>query len=189
MEIIQDGAGKGYKAKVNSENNLIIRNTSIEQHTNSAINGKYYEATTGLITLTDAVETGVLYLKNNESTYMVIDKFFLDVWASANGVGGGKMRYYKNPTVTGGSALTPVNTNFSFPDVLGLDLKGLTTMTGGTVWYVGYFAASSTMVVDEEKFCVPPGYGFGLSIEAPASNTSMVLSVNIAFYRFDINLI
>ncbi len=113
MDTLRDGKGRGYLAAVNSNNQLIVRTTSVQQHTKSTVDGNYYEATTGVVTLTNAAETGIIYLKNLEQNYLIVDKVFLDVWASTGGSGGGNLKYYKNPTITGGSAIVPANTNFS----------------------------------------------------------------------------
>lgn len=186
---IKDGVGKGYLAQVNKDNQLITRATAVEQHTKSAIDGNYFEATTGLVELTDAAETGIIYVKNSETSTIVVDKIFIDIWASTGGdTNGGTFRYYKNPTVTGGSSITPVNTNFKYKQEAADDLKSLTTMTG-TVWWIGYYEPQCSITINEEKFVVPPGYSFGLSMTAPTGNTSMYVNVNIAFYRLDEELI
>ena len=189
-EMIKDGTGNGYLAKVNKDNQLITRATALNQHTKSAVDGNYYEAHSGVITLGDAVETGIIYIKNGEDWDIIIDKVFVDVWASTAGTGGGTLKYYKNPTITGGTDIIPTNTNFSKTDSLvGTFKKSLTTMTGGTTWWVGYFDAGSSVVIDEEKICIPKGYYFGISITAPTGNTSMNIAINIAMYKLDITLI
>jgi len=190
-ETIRDGKGQGYLAAVNRKNQLITRATALNQHTKSTIDGNYYEAYTGLITLTNASETGIIYIKPGLSDrILVVDKVFVDIWASTGGTGGGYIKYYKNPTITGGTTILPVNTNFSLQNNLeGTFYKNLTTMTGGTPWWTGYFDAGSSVVIDEEKFCIPEGYGFGISITAPSGNTSMILNINIATYIIDTELI
>ena len=189
-DTIRDGTGTGSQARVNIDNQLVTRATAVNQHTKSAVDGNYYEAFTGLVTLTDANETGIIYFQNGEDNIIIIDKVFFDFWDSTGGTGGGTLKYYKNPTVTGGTTITPVNTNMAQNDFLqGTYLKSLTTMTGGTPWYFGYFAAGSSIIVEEEKITVPKGYSFGISVTAPTGNTSMVLSFNIAMYVLDVGLL
>ena len=189
-DFIKDGVGKGFSAQVNKDHQLITRATAINQHTKSNIDGNYFEATTGLLELTDAAETGVIYVKNSESTTIVIDKVFFDIWASTGGdTNGGTLRYYKNPTVSGGSSITPTNTNFKYQSEAASDLKGLTTMTGGTVMWIMYLEPQNSLTIEEEKICIPPGYSFGISVAAPTGNSSMYVNVNIAFYRLDEELI
>ena len=187
---IKDGRGRGFLAAVNKQGNQITRAVAVDQHTKSALDGNYFEATTGQVTLTTDAETGVVYLKNNELTTIVVDKVFIDIWASTGGdANGGIIKYWKNPTVTGGTSITPVNTNFAHPDSATVDLKSLTTIALGTVWWIGYFEPKSSVVIDEGKFVIPPGYSFGLSLQAPAGNTNMKVNINIAFFRFDIDLL
>jgi len=62
-------------------------------------------------------------------------------------------------------------------------------MTGGTVWWIGQFEEPSSVVIEEEKFCIPRGYSFGISMTAPAGNTSMIINVNVAAYTIDPDLL
>ena len=189
VDTLKDGTGNGFLAQVNKDHQLITRATALNQHTKSSVDGNYFELTTGLLEITVATEKGVLYLKNSEDTTIVVDKVFLDVWPSTGGgTDGGTLRYYKNPTVTGGSSINAVNTNFKKPDTAGDDLKNLTTITG-TVWWIGYFEPQNSITIEEEKFVIPPGYSFGMSLIAPSGNSSMYINANIAFYRLDEELI
>ena len=188
-DTLKDGIGKGFLAQVNKDHQLITRATALNQHTKSCVDGNYYEASTGLLELTTDSEKGLIYIKNSESTTIVVDKVFIDVWPSTGGdTNGGSLRYYKNPTVTGGSSIIPRNTNFKRPSAEADDLSDLTTITG-TVWWIGYFEPQSSLTIEEEKFCIPPGYSFGLSMTAPTGNSSMYVNINIAFYRLDEELI
>jgi len=185
-DTIRDGQGRGFLAGVNKDNQLVTRTTSLDQRGKSAIDGNYYEGTTGLITLTDANETAMLYVKNDETdsnSFFMIDKIFVDVWASTGGAGGNlTIKYYRNPTVTGGSSADAYCTNFATSGTASFTLtKSLTTMTGD-VWWIGQGTDSSAIAIDEGKFCVPPGYSFGVSITAPTSNSSMDVNINIAGY-------
>ena len=188
--MLKDGTGKGYLAKINSDNQLITRATAVTQHTKSAVDGHYHEVHSGQITLVNATETGIIYLKNGDNNNIIIDKVFIDIWSSTGGSGGGTMKYYKNPTITGGTDIIPTNTNFSKNDDLtGTFKKSLTTVTGGTNWWTGYFDDATSIVIDEEKICIPNGYSFVITCAAPTGNTSMIIAINIALYVLDIELI
>ena len=192
-DTIKDGQGKGYLAGVNADNQLVTRSTTLNQRTKSAIDGNYYEATTGLLTLTDAAETPILYIKNDETDadmYFVIDKLFIDIFTSTGGTNGDvTIKYYKNPEITGGSDATATCTNFSTSGTASYTLKkSMTTMTGD-VWWIGQGTDHSAITIEEEKFCIPPGYSFGISITAPTSNSSMPINVNIGGYRIDTKLL
>lgn len=191
-ETIKDGKGRGYLAGVNADNQLLTRATTIEQRLLSAIDENYYETTTGEITLSDAVETPIIYIKNNDTNsnkVIVIDRVFWDIFDSTGGAGSGKLKYYLNPTVTGGTDIVPNNTNFGTNKTLtGTFTKSQTTMTG-TVWWIAQLSSPSSITVNEGRIIIPPGYNFGISIQAPTSNTSMIISVNIAMYLLDKTLI
>ena len=189
---ILDGGGKGYKARINSDSQLVTRATAVEQRLQSAVDRLYYEATTGQITLANATETGIIYLKNSNTSgkVIIIDRVFWDVWTSTNGSGAdGILRYYINPTYTGGTDITPVNTNFaSSVDAAGTFLKSLTTIAG-TVWWTGYLTDKTSIALEEGRIVIPEGKSFAISVAAPTGNTSMKVSINIAFYYLDITLI
>ena len=192
MEMIRDGKGRGYLASINSDNQMVTRATAIEQRLHSTIDEFYYEATTGVVTLTDANETGIIYLKNDntQGLVMVIDRFFFDIWASTSGTGGGTLKYYRNPTITGGTDIVPNNTNYgSVKTATGTFKKSTTTMTAGTVWWTSYITASCSIALEEGRIVLPAGSSHGVSVAAPTGNTSMALSMNVAFYFFDSNLI
>lgn len=189
MDTIRDGKGRGNLAGVNTKNRLLVRSTSAQQHLKSVWEGKYFEATTGKVTLTDAVETGIIYLKNDSTIndLLVIDRVFWDIWASTGGSGNGTLIYYRNPTVTGGSAIVPQNTLFGMlSQATATCSKSLTTITG-TNWWTGRIAASESLALEEGRMTLPPGYSFGISVAAPTGNTSMAISINIAFYFINLD--
>lgn len=78
-EQIRDGIGKGYLAKVNSNNQLVTRSTTVEQRVHSALDFRYFEANTGAITLTDANEKGIIKITNNETDDLVLDRIFYSI--------------------------------------------------------------------------------------------------------------
>ena len=190
VDMIKDGKGRGYLAGVNNDNQLMARVTSVPQRLESSVDGNYYEATTGEITITDAVETPMIYIKNESTTHtkmIIIDRVFFDVWESTAGVGGGTLEYYKNPTISGGTDIVPVNSNFGSGNALiGTFKKSMTTQVdgGGTHWWWAYVGVGST-AIEEGRIVLPPGSGFGINYTAPGSNTSQVISINVAMYEFD----
>ena len=69
--LIEDGAGTGYKAQVNPQNQLVVNSTSqTELHYASLNNGVAYDFSTGgFVSITTAdSETGVFYLKNTSTS-------------------------------------------------------------------------------------------------------------------------
>ena len=75
-DTIIDATGKKYGAAVNSKGRLLTRATSVEQRLKAAIDGDYYEMTTGALTITDANEFWPLYMSNGDQNkrIFVIDR-------------------------------------------------------------------------------------------------------------------
>ena len=70
--VIADGTGKGHKAQVTSANRIKIESVqqSFEQRHNG--HGHSYNVETPVINLTSGNESGVLYIKNNEDSDLII---------------------------------------------------------------------------------------------------------------------
>ena len=190
---IIDGSGGAYRAKVNSDLELVTRSTQVAQRLKSVVDSNYYEmhtASGGIINLSTATETPVAYLKNDDpDKILVIDRVFYDWFASTGGTGNGTWRFYRNPTVTGGSSLTPINTNFGSAETpTGTFTKSPATMSG-TQWVQARFSASTSLAIVQEGIVLPQGGGLGISMTAPSGNTSMDVSINVAFYVLDQSLL
>ena len=192
-DTIRDGKGKGYLAAVNADNQLITRSTAVEQRLHSSIDGHYFEATTGQIDVTTANETPMIYIKNQSTDsdeVIVIDRVFIDTWDSTGGSGGGTIMYYRNPTISGGTDIIPVDSNYGSGNVMvGTFKKSMTTLTDGNTWWWGNVGEDAGMVVEEGRIVIPPGYSMGISYTAPASNTSQYVAINVAMYVLNTELV
>ena len=135
-DTIRDGRGSGYLCGVNADNQILTRSTVIQQRLLSAIDDNYYEATTGIINLSDANELDIIYIKYTGNKLLVIDRTFLDTWASTGGTANtGILRYYHTITsVVGGSSATINNTKFGSVKSSDITATKSGTFTGGTVW-------------------------------------------------------
>lgn len=190
-EVIRDGNGTGYLAAVNTDNELRTRATAVAAWTHSSLDEQYFEASTGQITITDAAENPFIYILNSGTEDIIIDRVFYDIWASTNGVttDGGILRYYRNPPITGGTPVIPACSDFGATVTMSVTcLRTLTTMTG-TAWWTAFIKPMTSNLVDEGRIILPSGSSFGISITAPASNTSMKVSINVAMYNFDRTLL
>ena len=121
---------------------------------------------------------------------MIIDRVFWDFWESAGGdTNGGVLKYYRNPTITGGTDITPTNTNFgSVKEAEGTFKKNLASVTG-SVWWTAYVSPLSSVALEEGRIVLPKNASFAISVEAPTGNTSLDHSINVAFYYLDEDLI
>ena len=184
-DMIRDGRGRGYLAAVNSDQQLITRAVGVEQRLKSTIDQRYYEATTGQVTLLNANETGIIYIQNTGDEIIVVDHVFYDIWETTGGSNSGILRYYINPTITGGTVITPVNTNFGSRKTLEATTYRSLTTIAGDVWWTAQILPPLSAALEEGRIVIPTSSTFGISIEAPTGNTSMAVSINVAMYNFD----
>ena len=185
------GNKNGNIAGVNSDGQLLTRATAVEQRFVSAIDGNYYEATTGIVTLTDAAELDILYIKYTGKKAVLIDRVFYDTWASTGGTANtGILKYYHTITsVAGGSDATVTQTNFGLTGSMDVTVTKSGTFTGGSVWWSALLTAGGSIALEEGRIILLPNATFGISVQAPTSNTSMNVNVNIGMYEFDASLI
>ena len=190
-DMIRDGAGKGYLARVNSDNQIVTRATAVEQRLHSAVDSNYFEATTGVVNLANANELDILYIKYTGSKVLVVDRVFYDTWASTGGTANtGILKYYHTITsVTGGSDATVTNTRFGSTVSLSATATKSTTFTGGSVWWSALFTAGVSAALEEGRIVLTPNDTFGISVTADDSNSSMDVNLNVAMYELDSALI
>jgi hypothetical protein len=190
-DMIKDGRGTSSLAHVNKDGQLVTRAVAVEQRMKSALDQNYFEATTGRITLTDAVETGIIYIKNtNSNKVLVIDRVFYDLWTSTDGSGAdGILRYYKDCTISGGTDIVPNCTYYGSAETAEGTFKKSLTSISGTEWWTAYVTDKSSAALEEGKMVLPANGNHAITIAAPTGNTSMIVSINIAFYYFDATLV
>jgi hypothetical protein len=189
--MIKDGQGTNNLAHVNQDGQLVTRSVGVEQRLKSSLDHNYFEATTGRITLTDANETGIIYIKNtNSSKVLIIDRVFYDIWTSTDGTGAdGILRYYKDCTITGGTNIIPNCMYYgSVYSAEGTFKKSLSSVSG-TEWWSAYITDKQSVWLEEGRMVLPVNEDHAISVTAPTGNTSMIISMNIAFYYFDKSLV
>lgn len=195
---IKDGTGSGNVAKVTNEKRLETSAVTETEKDHACILGDTYNINTGDITLTDANETTVLYIKNNESNPLVLTALIYNLGASTGGSGDVKINVLRNPTtgdiVTNASAVEAVsNQNYGSSKSLTADVyKGATAdavITDGTV-SVSTRSASNTgrIVVSLGALVIPQGSSLAVNYTPPASNTSQICQFAAACFvkNFDV---
>lgn len=195
---IKDGTGSGNVAKVTDEKRLETSAVTETEKDHACILGDTYNINTGDITLTDANETTVLYIKNNESNPLVLTALIYNLGASTGGSGDVKINVLRNPTtgdiVTNASAVEAVsNQNYGSSKSLTADVyKGATAdavITDGTV-SVSTRSASNTgrIVVSLGALVIPQGSSLAVNYTPPASNTSQICQFAAACFvkNFDV---
>lgn len=195
---IKDGTGSGNVAKVTDEKRLETSAVTETEKDHACILGDTYNINTGDITLTDANETTVLYIKNNESNPLVLTALIYNLGASTGGSGDVKINVLRNPTtgdiVTNASAVEAVsNQNYGSSKSLTADVyKGATAdavITDGTV-SVSTRSASNTgrIVVSLGALVIPQGSSLAVNYTPPASNTSQICQFAAACFVKNFNV-
>jgi len=189
---IKDGTGTGKVAKVTDENRIETASIVEDENAHACVLGDKYNINTGDITLTDAAETTVLYIKNNETNDLVITSFIYNLGATTSGTGDVKINIIRNPTtgdiVTNASAVEAVsNQNFGSSETFTGDVyKGATAdavVTDGAI-SVSTRSASNTgrIVIALGAMIVPKGSSVALNYTPPASNSSQKCQFAVACF-------
>jgi len=191
MEQIQDGTGKGYLAKVDNENRLFTQSVTTSSQEHASELGLAYNINTGIITLTNATKTPVLYLKNNEDYELVIDTVLYMTGASTGGSGNILVEIVRNPTagtIISGASAVEMNANRNFGSSRSLSVnayKGATgsTLTDGTKFIESILAtATQRVAVSVGAIIIPKGSSMAIQITPPTGNTSMATEWAISCY-------
>lgn len=188
MTVIKDGAGTGYSTKVDSLNRL--HTTSVVQSAwNFALSrGKAFSISTGVIALTSADESALIYISFNEAVGVVLEEVVVTIGNSTNGSGDVLTNAYVVPTagtvISDAVAITPVNLNQS--SAVELNATAYSggegkTLTGETFTVPGITKADFENKPGKGAF-LARGASFGTSVFPPVGNTS--LNVVLTYYVY-----
>ena len=153
--------------------------------------GNAYNVNTGLITLTSANKSAVLYVKNNETFPLVLEAAFYNLGTSTSGTGESLISILRNPTagtiVSNATAaeMAGINRNFGSNKTLDATIyKGAeaSTFTDGTKIIESYLTVPRREVVSVGDVIIPKGASIGIDITPPASNTSMKVEFALSIY-------
>jgi hypothetical protein len=191
-ESICDGTGDGFKAKVDKLHRLHVDSVTFGRSELEVELGNGFNTNTGILNLTTANKSGVLYFKNLEDSPVVITTMFY-LFGESNASGGEVLvDVLRNPT-TGtiisdavDAEMAGVNRNFGSSKLLEADIyKGGEgkTFTNGEKLIESLFSNSPnrhTLRVGD--LVLPKGSSIGFNITPPAGNTDM--NVEFAFSCF-----
>ncbi len=176
-------------ARVDKAHRLEVRATNeplVQQHT---VLGRTYSYQSGTVTLTDANENAIAYLKNNEDQDLIISTIAIAAGNSTSGTGDLLVTIDRNPTggtlFDDGSAATLSNFNFGSTNILSVDAFKATangkTLTGGTRDVFRFRRTAPMVIVAQPAATVrlPKGASIGIFVTAPASNTSMAVDIGM----------
>lgn len=180
---IEDGKGSGIYASVTKENRIEVSAVTEAERDHAGDLGDKYNINTGDITLTDALITTVLYIKNNEDVDLVITSLIYNLGNSTSGSGDAKIEIIKNPT--SGDIITNANNveindnqNFGSSKTLTVDaFKGATSesvIVGGNVSVSTRAATHTGRINILLTLVIPKGSSLAINYTPPASNTSQI---------------
>jgi len=190
-EQIRDGAGGRHLQRVDKNFRAHTFSITEPELVDANRQGDAYNINTGLITLTDAVDTPVIYLKNNELKEMVIEAVVFGIFDSTGGSSTADVyaTFVRNPTtgtIISGATNVDINSNRNFgsANTLTADAyKGATgdTMTDG-VDHILVRADTGTRSFVSINEVLPQGTSIGVKIKPPTSNTSVSVYVALVLY-------
>jgi len=190
-DMIKDGSGKNFLAKVNSQQQLFTRAVSETEAEDANEAGKAYNVNTGNITLTNAVDTPILYLKNNEEEDLVITTVVVGTKISTNGTSTDvpEITFVRNPTA--GTIIDNTNDvdinsnrNYGSPNTLTAKAyKGATgeTITNGDDHIFVYGSATGRTALSINEV-LPQGTSIAIKYKPQVNNSSQVVYCAIICY-------
>lgn len=122
---IVDGTGKGYMAQVDSNNRLRTQTISDSVYDYQSNLGMAFNINTEFMSVTSSAETSIFYLKNDNSSDIILANFFIGTGnAGGTPTEQGLIRAYFDPTgVSGGLDVNPVNRRSSSATALNFTAK------------------------------------------------------------------
>lgn len=190
MEVIKDGTGSGYLAKVDSENKLQVRAVQQSEFSHALDEGVTWNIGTGFLTLTSDAQTPLVYIKNTGLVPLEISTYVFLTRASTGGASeDGLIEIVRNPNagtiVTDETSVSPFATNFSSAKNPNADIY-----SGGSGKTIsGYDGTLRSFVGASSRFLLPietrleQGASLGILYTPPTGNTSMEIEVIFELYE------
>jgi hypothetical protein len=191
--ILEDGTGTGFKTKVDANNRLHVQSVSVTENDHSNTKGNAYNINSGIITLTNDIDTPVIYLKNNEDLDYHLQNIAVALEFSTGGDASMTViTLVKNPTagtlISNANAVDIVsNRNFGSAQEIDVDAyKGATgsTLTDGDDFLI-YFLQDDNRLFASTDSVIPKEKSVAVKILPPPGNTSMRVYVAFVGYILD----
>lgn len=193
QSLIVDGR-TSESARVNNDGQLSTFAQIITNSLAASIKGDRYNiGADGFVTLTDDVETPLVYIRNNEpeTTGWAITLISLTTGAS-DGTGEWNVSFYPNPTsgtiITGGTDALIVSQNLASQTPLEATAKiGATgqTLVGNVKVDRLVPVAPASLSIPLDAIVMPPGTSFAMTATPPSGNTSMTMDVGVSMLRLE----
>ena len=190
MAIIQDAA-TGKTARVNSDNTLSVHSITISEAEHATDLGQSYNINTGVVTLTSANVSGVLYFKNNEDINIHVDHIVVLLGNTTGGDATDSVTIKVLSDPTAGTVISDEtaadmvqNRNIGASSTLNANVyKGAEgkTFTDG-MELVGSLLTAGTRAPFVLDITIPKGKAIGVTIEPQDSNTNMKIMVALVLH-------
>jgi hypothetical protein len=190
MTFIDDGTGKGFKAKVNSRNEMLTRSFSESLSDLASLNGDGYNANTGTINLTSGSSSACFYLRNDSSTRIMIVPTLIYLLGNSTGGSGDILVEVLNQPVTGtiidnaspGSLINRnLNSTKSADATFYAGAEG-DTFTTGTVSIQSIINSVGRSVINVGALVLGEEAAIGVRVTPQSGNTSMDVQIAAQVY-------
>ena len=183
--IIKDGTGKGYLAKVGSNNRLATDSITETIQEKAITEGDGYNVATSRITLTTTNESALFYIENLEDQDLILTSVFLNTVNGAGTLTGGQpvLKIYRNPssgTIISNAKPILTESNSNFGSNKSLDARLYEGVEGDNL--TGQDAiidvplpsrAAVTFIEFQTRVILPKGSMYGISYQPEAGSTSV----------------
>lgn len=189
---IEGGNNPKNTAHVDENGRLAAFAVSLSEQQKAAEIGENFNVNTGQVTLMDANETPLFYVKNNgESLPLKVSRIFSTFLTSTGGAGNPMaLRVYSN--ITGGTILTATdleifNFNFGSGEVIDAIVKlGATgvTWSGGQMPIEMLFTSDDIRQLTQfDHIILPRGSSMLVTCVPPTGNTSLIVEAGCNLFK------
>jgi hypothetical protein len=184
---IEDGTGTSAKLRISTENRAQTDAITRRIDQLAAEDGRLYQIGAGVVNLTSANESAVLFLKNESDFDYEIVNVTLSSGLSTGGASGDSFlaQLYVNPTSITGTDAPFVNNNLgSSKTPQGVFTAGqeASAIVGGQLGGAAYFPVAKFERVGL-FWVLPKGASFAISITPPVGNTSLNVGCFVDVYQ------
>jgi len=151
-----------------------------------------------LVTFTNAANTGLAYLKNNDSQgrTIIITDYFPFYGTSVGGTGDGLLSFYKNPELGGGTiisgAIPAINSNNNFQSTKTVNIDAFQGNGSTSDFGTSLGIPLPIRTNDNRPFETPTilhlGSSIGFGWQPPTGNTSQYIGFLISYYMEGANV-
>lgn len=171
--IIKDGTGRGYLAKVDSSQRLRVQSVNRVEYENQSIAGAAFNVNTLLTSVSSTAETPLLILTNNESADIILQAWFVgtDTVGSVGANLGLIRAYFEVTGFSGGTSVPVINRRSGASRSWQLEALKMPTWTpsGNPVLYQTH--SIPQRIFGNVFLVLPPGQSVAITSEFSTATT------------------